>query len=63
MRVKDVVLEYGIGRSTVFVLIRAGFLPSVSLKKPGNVRGIRLISRSGINHVLETLATFQKEVS
>jgi len=44
-------------------LIRAGFLPSVSLKKPGNVRGIRLISRSGINHVLETLATFQKEVS
>ena len=55
LRVPDVVAIYRIGRTTVFSLIRSGIIRSVSLKKKGNIRGIRLISRASFDEYLEAL--------
>lgn len=56
LRVKDAVAIYRIGRTTVFSLIRSGVIRSVSLKNKGNIRGIRLISRTSFDEYLAGLA-------
>ena len=50
--------RFSIGRSTVFELLRAGKIKSVSLKThPGNVRGRRLCSVASAREFFATLAT------
>jgi hypothetical protein len=61
MRVRQVVANYGIGRSTVFSLLKEGKIKSVNLTKRGNIRGIRLISRISLDQYLESLATTSHE--
>ena len=56
LRVKDIVAIYHIGRTTVFSLIRSGVIRSVSLKKKGNIRGIRLISKTDFDQYLASLS-------
>ena len=56
LRVKDVAAIYRIGRTTLFALMRDGIIRSVSLKKKGNIRGIRLISRASFDEYLTALA-------
>jgi len=56
LRVKNVAAMYNIGRTTVFSLIRSGDIRSVSLKKRGNLRGIRLIEKTSIDEYLASLA-------
>jgi hypothetical protein len=62
MRTKPFKELYGIGNSFLYSLIQQGILRSVSLKKRGNIRGIRLISRSSFEEYLSQLADSQKEV-
>jgi hypothetical protein len=56
LRVKDAVAIYRIGRTTVFSLIRTGIIRSVSLKKKGNIRGLRLISKTDFDQHLASLS-------
>ncbi len=63
LRVKDVVATYHIGRTTVFSLIRSGVIRSVSLKSKGNIRGIRLISRTSFDEFLAAQAATAEGLS
>jgi len=62
IRVRQVVAQFNISRTTVYSLLQQGVLRSVCLRKRGNIRGIRLISRLALNEHLENLAGDQKEV-
>lgn len=63
LRVKEVVALYRIGRTTVFSLMRSGIIRSVSLKNKGNIRGIRLISRTSFDEYLAALAATAEGLS
>lgn len=63
LKVKDVVAIYRIGRTTVFSLIRTGIIRSVSLKKKGNIRGLRLISKISVDEYLAGLAATAEGLS
>ena len=56
LRINDVVKLYGIGRSSLYELLAEGRLKSASIKKRGNIRGIRLLSADSIEHYLESIA-------
>ena len=56
LRIDDVVRLYNIGRSSLYELISEGKIKSASIKKRGNIRGIRLISVASIEAFLESLA-------
>jgi hypothetical protein len=62
LRVRQVVAHYNVGRSFVYTLLRDGVLKSVSLKRRGCIRGIRLISRASFEDYLSGLVLAQKEV-
>lgn len=61
LRVSQVVAQYNIGRTFLYELLRDGKLRSVSLKKRGAIRGIRLISRLWLEDYLEHLAEVQSD--
>lgn len=61
LRPRQVVAQYNFGRTFLFSLIAEGVIRSVSLKKRGGVRGIRLISRASLDGYLASLVD-QKEV-
>jgi len=57
MRVNDAVRNYGIGRSSMFTLIRSGRIASRVLKTSvHNVSGLRLISTASLNALIEESA-------
>jgi excisionase family DNA binding protein len=62
IRVRQVVAHYNISRTTVYDLLQQGVLRSVSLRKRGNIRGIRLISKAALDGYLAQLAANQTEV-
>lgn len=55
VRVKDAVIIFGLGRSTIYRLVRAGRVASVSLQLEGAKRGTRLISVKSMRNLLESL--------
>lgn len=56
LRIPDAIRIYGIGRSSLYELISDGKIKSASLRKRGNVRGIRLISATSLEAFLESIA-------
>jgi len=52
----------GIGRSSLYELIREGKIKSVSIRKRNAIRGIRLISADSLNQFLESFVKNRKEV-
>jgi len=56
-RIPDVIRLFGIKRTHLFQLIAEGKIKSVSLRKRGNARGIRIISCDSVRTMLETLAS------
>lgn len=55
LRVSAAVLYCGISRSLLYELIGSGQILSKVLRKPGHIRGIRLISRSSLDAFLTSL--------
>ncbi|BDS05227.1 hypothetical protein NT6N_02670 [Oceaniferula spumae] len=53
LRISDAVRIFGISRSRLFELLSEKKIPSVSLKRRGAKRGIRLISYGGLKKFLE----------
>jgi hypothetical protein len=60
LRPGQVPRRYPISRSLVYELLGAGQIRSISLRKPGGVRGIRLIPVDSIECHLSKLAAEQK---
>lgn len=60
MRIRQIVKHYNLSRSFIYELLRQGILRSVSLRKKGNIRGIRLVSRISMDEYLAALAAHQK---
>jgi hypothetical protein len=60
LRPAQVPRRYPFSRATVYTLLGSGEIKSISLRKPGNVRGIRLIPVSSIEGYLAKLAAQQK---
>jgi hypothetical protein len=61
LRLAQVPYYYGLGRSTVYSLIKRGLIKSVSVTKKNTVRGCRLISAQSIDHYLSTLQQKQEQ--
>jgi len=55
VRVPDAVHYCGISRSLIYELIGSGQILSKSLRKPGHIRGIRLISVASLDAFLKNL--------
>jgi hypothetical protein len=53
IRPGDVPKYFSISRASVYQLITAGLVKSKSLKRPGNIRGIRLISTESLRAYIE----------
>jgi excisionase family DNA binding protein len=57
LRPKQVPLYFGIGRSTLYELLAAGKIKTVSMRARGAKHGTRLISYDSLSAYLESLAT------
>jgi hypothetical protein len=55
-RIPEVVQRFGIKRTRLFELIADGQIKSVSLRRPGCVRGVRIINCDSVRSLLEALA-------
>lgn len=53
LRVEEAVRTRGLSRSLLYELIRDGKIKSSALRKPGNIRGIRLISAESLDAYIE----------
>jgi Helix-turn-helix domain len=58
LRPAQVPFYYGLGRSTIYSLMKRGLIKSVSVTKKNTIRGARLISSASID---EFLCTLQKQ--
>lgn len=56
MRINEIVRIFGVGRSTLYRLIRNGSIASVSLRLEGAKRGTRLVSVESMRRMLNGLA-------
>jgi hypothetical protein len=56
LRISDAIRVCGIGRSTLYALIKSGEVKSASLRKRNRTRGIRLINRDSLNAYIESFA-------
>jgi hypothetical protein len=56
LRVWDATRVSGIGRSTLYMLIKSGEVRSASIRKRNRTRGIRLINRDSLNDFIEKFA-------
>ena len=61
LRPVQVPRRYPFSRSLLYELLAAGKIKSISLRKPGGVRGIRLVSVASIEAFLANLAAEQKD--
>lgn len=55
IRLKDVPRLFGLGRTTAYELIASNKIRTVSLRKPGQRHGTRLISYSSLKDYLASL--------
>jgi hypothetical protein len=53
LRVPEAIRRFGIGRSSLYSLIRDGEVKTASLRKRGNITGIRLISTDSLRAHIE----------
>lgn len=60
LRPAQVPYYYGLGRSTVYNLMKDGLIKSVSVRKKHTIRGCRLISAASLDHYLSTLQQKQE---
>jgi hypothetical protein len=56
-RVPDVIKRFGIKRTRLYELLAEGQVKSVSLRRRGCVKGIRIVSCDSVRSLLETLAS------
>ena len=56
LRIPEATRCFGIGRSSIYELIAEGKIKSASIRKRGNVRGIRLVSADSLSHYIESQA-------
>jgi hypothetical protein len=56
LRIPDATRFSGLGRSSLYELIKEGRVKSVCLRKRNNIRGIRLINADSLNAFLESFA-------
>ena len=61
LRPAQVPRRYPFSRSILYELLAAGKIESVSVRKPGGVRGIRLVSVASIEAFLAKLVAEQKD--
>jgi hypothetical protein len=61
LRPAQVLHYYGLGRSTIYSLMKRGLVKSVSVTKKNTIRGCRLISADSIDHYLCTLQKQQEQ--
>ena len=61
LRPAQVPRRYPFSRSILYELLGAGKIESVSVRKPGGVRGIRLVSVASIEAFLAKLVAEQKD--
>jgi hypothetical protein len=61
LRPAQVPRRYPFSRSTLYELLGAGKIKSISVRKPGSVRGIRLVSVASIEAFLAKLVAEQKD--
>ena len=54
LRVEEAVRTRGISRSLLYEMFRDGKVKSSALRKPGNIRGIRLISAESLDAYIES---------
>jgi hypothetical protein len=57
LRIPDAIRFSGLGRSSLYELIREGKIKSVCLRKRNNIRGVRLISADSLSSLIESAAT------
>jgi hypothetical protein len=60
LRPAQVPYYYGLGRSTIYSLMKRGLVKSVSVTKKNTIRGSRLISSASIDNFLCTLQKQQE---
>lgn len=53
LRIPEAVRRFGLGRSTIFELIRTRQIKTALIRKRGNTRGIRLISTDSLRAFVE----------
>jgi hypothetical protein len=56
LRTPDATIVSGIGRSSLYELIKEGRVKSVCLRKRNNLRGIRLINTDSLSKFIESIA-------
>ncbi len=56
LRIPDAIRFSGLGRSSLYELIREGKIKSVCLRKRNNIRGVRLISADSLSSLIESAA-------
>jgi Helix-turn-helix domain len=56
LRIPDAARFSGLGRSSLYELIREGKIKSVCLRKRNNSRGVRLISADSLSSLIESAA-------
>jgi hypothetical protein len=56
LRLPDATRVSGIGRSSLYVLIKEGKIRSVCLRKRNNTRGIRLVNADSLYAFIESFA-------
>jgi len=56
LRIPDASRISGIGRSSLYTLIKEGKIKSVCLRKRNSVRGIRLVNADSLNAFIESFA-------
>ena len=61
IRPSQITVVFGISRSLGYELLSSGKIRSVVLRKPGNIRGCRLISADSIRAYLSQLAAEQEK--
>jgi hypothetical protein len=54
-RMSDLRVLFGITRSMAYLLIDEGKIKSVSLRRPGNVKGVRLVHVASVREYLNSL--------
>lgn len=56
LRLPDASRVSGIGRSSLYILIKQGRVKSVCLRKRNSIRGIRLVNADSLNAFIESFA-------
>ena len=56
LRLPDASRISGIGRSSLYILIKEGRVKSVCLRKRNSIRGIRLVNADSLNAFIESFA-------